>query len=114
MTSRPGFARFNTFFGRFACTVNVTGETLVLNKSLPSIKQGFSRHYAGKVSKIVFPNKKQEFIQHKAGQFLFSTRVSPVTFTVWMAPKHWCIEHKVFSLNLQKVTKREGFLTPTQ
>ena len=27
-----------------ACTVNVTGETLVLNKKFPSIKQRFSQH----------------------------------------------------------------------
>ena len=35
-------------------TENVTGETLVLNKNFPSIKQGFSPHYAEKVGKIGF------------------------------------------------------------
>ena len=37
-------------------TVNATGETLVLNKDFPSIKQGFYQHNGGKVGKIViFP-----------------------------------------------------------
>ena len=31
------------------CTVNVTGETLVLNKNFSSRKQGFTQHQAGTV-----------------------------------------------------------------
>ena len=34
--------------------VNVTGDTLVLNKNLPSIKQGLYQHLDGKVEKIGF------------------------------------------------------------
>ena len=37
-----------------ARTVNVTGETLVLDKNLPSIKQGFAQLSAGKVGKMRF------------------------------------------------------------
>ena len=32
----------------------MTGETLVLDKNFPSIKQGFSQHQAGKVGKMGF------------------------------------------------------------
>ena len=35
-------------------TINVNGETLVLNNNFPTIKHGFSEHYAGKVGKIEF------------------------------------------------------------
>jgi len=35
-------------------TVNVTGESLVLNKNFPGIKHGFCQHKAGKVGKIGF------------------------------------------------------------
>ena len=64
-------------------TVNATGETLVLNKDFPSIKQGFYQHNGGKVGKIViFPALSKYFPSIKMGKSLFSTRVSPVTFTV--------------------------------
>ena len=40
----------------YGYTVNVTGETLVLNKYFPSKKKGFIQHKAGKVGKIgIFP-----------------------------------------------------------
>ena len=35
-------------------TVNETGEALMLNKIFASIKQGFCKHYTGKVGKIGF------------------------------------------------------------
>ena len=64
-------------------TVNATGETLVLNKDFPSIKQGFYQHNGGKVGKIViFPALSKYFPSIKMGKSLFSTRVSPATFTV--------------------------------
>ena len=68
-----------------AYTVNATGETLVLNKDFPSIKQGFCQHNGGKVGKIViFPALSKYFPSIKMGKSLFSTRVSPVTFTVYL------------------------------
>ena len=64
-------------------TVNATGETLVLKKDFPSKKQGFYQHNGGKVGKIViFPALSKYFHSIKMGKSLFSTRVSPVTFTV--------------------------------
>ena len=38
----------------FKPTVNVTGETMVLNKNFPSIKQGFTQLLAENVVKIGF------------------------------------------------------------
>ena len=57
-------------------TVNATGETLVLNKYSPRKNKGFSQHIAGKVGKI-------KVIKIKLVKYLFGTRVSPVTFTVF-------------------------------
>ena len=70
-------------------TVNATGETLVLNKDFPSIKQGFYQQNGGKVGKIViFPALSKYFPSIKMGKSLFSTRVSPVTFTVWLVSNY--------------------------
>ena len=53
------------------CTVNVTAETLVLNKDLPSKEQGFSLLLAGDVGKMeIFPALSKGFSQHEARQFL--------------------------------------------
>jgi len=64
-------------------TANVTGETLVLNKDLPSIKKGFSQHKAVKVGKIkIFQAQSKDLLNTKVGKSLLSTRVAPDTFTV--------------------------------
>ena len=44
------------------CTLNVTGETLVLKENFPSIKKGFFGHYVCKV-------EKKDLCQYKARIF---------------------------------------------
>ena len=52
-----------------SCTVNLTGENLVLNKYFPIKNKGFFQHKAGKVGENRdFHSIKQGFSQHKAGK----------------------------------------------
>ena len=52
MTSLSGLLNMDDLHSPY--TVNVTGETLVLNKNFPSIKQGFTLLLARKIVKIGF------------------------------------------------------------
>ena len=64
-----------------ACTENTTGEILVLNKECLNKMHGFSQHKTVKFGGT-------RISQHKAGKILvYSTRVSPVTFTAYSVPR---------------------------
>ena len=52
MGGRGSFRNFCGTHGFQVCTVNATGETLVLNKNFPNRKQGFPKHQGGKVGII--------------------------------------------------------------
>ena len=91
-------------------TVNVTGEILVLNKIFPGLLLSKFLLYADTNS--IFPSFSDQFWENPCfmlGKFLFSTRVSPVTFTVRITDAggwHVC----VLMCSPLSVGAKQGFL----